>query len=74
MALRKAFPKERKYEFWSIVMSFLIHQDSAISEKERTLFGLLSYRMLSKAAEAATSNVSSGQLSVAAKAYPPLGS
>jgi N-terminal acetyltransferase B complex non-catalytic subunit len=52
MALRKSSPKDRNYEFWAIFMCYLIHQDESISEKERTMFGTLAYRMLSKAAEA----------------------
>ena len=33
-------------------MCYLIYQDQSVSEKERTMFGTLAYRMLSKAAEA----------------------
>ena len=52
MALRKSFPKERNYNFWNVVMCYLIHNDSSRSEKERTLFGTLAFRLISKAAEA----------------------
>lgn len=52
MALRKAFPAERKYEFWNILMCFLVHDGLSISEKERATFGMLAYRMISRAAEA----------------------
>ncbi|EXJ79045.1 hypothetical protein A1O3_08546 [Capronia epimyces CBS 606.96] len=51
MGLRKSFPKERNYEFWNIMMCHLIHMQNDLPEKERTLFGTLAYRMISKAAE-----------------------
>jgi hypothetical protein len=51
MGLRKSFPKERNYEFWNIMMCYLIHMDDGLSEKEKMLFGTLAYRMISKAAE-----------------------
>lgn len=51
MALRKAFPKERKYDFWNILMCYLIHQDERIAEKDRKLFGTLANRMIVKAAQ-----------------------
>src|ERR1700753_148878 len=51
MGLRKSFPKERQYEFWNIAMCYLIHMDQTLLEKDRTLFGTLAYRMVSKAAE-----------------------
>ena len=51
MALRKAFPKDRNYDFWNILMCYLIHTDSPRPEKEKTLFGTLAYRLISKAAE-----------------------
>ena len=54
MALRKAFPAERKYEFWNILMCFLIHNDEVVSDKERSTFGMLAYRFISKAAEVAS--------------------
>lgn len=52
MAIRKRSPKERKYEIWTVFMCYLIYKDPSVSEKERTMFGTLAYRMLSKAAEA----------------------
>ena len=52
MALRKSFQKERNYDFWNILMCYLIHNDPSRPEKERTLFGTLAFRLISKAAEA----------------------
>jgi N-terminal acetyltransferase B complex non-catalytic subunit len=52
MALRKTSPKDRNHEFWTILMCYMIHQDKSIPDKERTMFGTLAYRLLSKAAEA----------------------
>jgi len=52
MALRKGFSKERNYDFWNILMCYLINKDVSRPEKERTLFGTLAYRLISKAAEA----------------------
>jgi N-terminal acetyltransferase B complex non-catalytic subunit len=60
MALRKAFPNERNYDFWNILLCFLVSQDDRASDKERLLFGTLAYRMVSKAAEAAPTNKVSG--------------
>ncbi|RMZ81968.1 hypothetical protein DV737_g2267, partial [Chaetothyriales sp. CBS 132003] len=51
-SFKKAFPKERQYEFWNVVMCFLVHLDSSVDEKQRALFGMLAYRMLVKLAEA----------------------
>lgn len=51
MGLRKSFPKERNYEFWNIMMCYLIHLQQDLPEKDRSLFGTLAYRMISKAAE-----------------------
>ena len=51
MALRKAFPNERNYDFWNILLCFLVERDERTSEKERMLFGTLAYRLMSKAAE-----------------------
>ena len=51
MGMRNAFPKERQYEFWNILMCFLIHKQEAVPEKDRQLFGTLAYRMMFKAAE-----------------------
>ncbi|KAK4940477.1 hypothetical protein LTR10_019461 [Elasticomyces elasticus] len=51
MGLRKSFPKDRNYEFWNIMMCYLIHMQEGLPEKDRTLFGTLAYRMISKAAE-----------------------
>ena len=52
MALRKGFPKDRNYDFWNILMCYLISKDESASEKERALYGTLAYRMICKAAEA----------------------
>src|SRR5271154_199403 len=52
MALRKGSPKERKYDFWNIVLCFIISLDLSTPEHERSLFGTLAYRFISKAAEA----------------------
>ena len=52
MALRKAFAKDRQYEFWNILMYFLVHKDTTVPEKDRSLLGTLAYRLISKAAEA----------------------
>ncbi|RMZ92668.1 hypothetical protein DV736_g97, partial [Chaetothyriales sp. CBS 134916] len=51
-SFKKAFPKERQYEFWNVVMCFLVHLDPSVDEKQRALFGTLAYRMLVKLAEA----------------------
>lgn len=51
MALRKAFPNERSYDFWNILLCFLVQRDERTSDKERLLFGTLAYRLISKAAE-----------------------
>ncbi|KAI1614285.1 N-acetyltransferase B complex non catalytic subunit-domain-containing protein [Exophiala viscosa] len=51
MGLRKSFPKDRNYEFWNIMMCYLIHMQEGLPEKDRTLFGTLAYRMISKSAE-----------------------
>jgi len=51
MGLRKAFHSERQYEFWNIMMCYLVHRDATLPEKERTLFGTLAYRLISKAAD-----------------------
>ncbi|KAK5951571.1 hypothetical protein OHC33_007249 [Knufia fluminis] len=51
MALKKAFPKERQYDFWNILMCYLIHEDKNVPEKDRKLFGTLANRMISKAAQ-----------------------
>ena len=50
MALRKAFPKERKYDYWNILICYLISQDSKLQAKDRNLFGTLANRMITKAA------------------------
>ena len=52
MALRKGFPKDRNYDFWNTLMCYLISKDMSASEKDRTLYGTLAYRMICKAAEA----------------------
>ncbi|RMZ80671.1 hypothetical protein DV738_g2670, partial [Chaetothyriales sp. CBS 135597] len=51
-SFKKAFPKERQYEFWNVVLCFLVHLDPVVDEKQRALFGTLAYRMLVKLAEA----------------------
>ena len=56
MALRKNFPNERLYGFWNILMCYLIHKASSDSEKDRTLFGTLAYRLISKAAQIVPAN------------------
>jgi hypothetical protein len=50
MALKKAFPSDRNYDFWNILLCYLISQDMSLAEKDRTLFGMLAYRLTSKAA------------------------
>jgi N-terminal acetyltransferase B complex non-catalytic subunit len=52
MALRKILPKDPKHDFWSIIMCSLISHDPSVSDKDRSVFGMLAYRMLSKATEA----------------------
>ena len=52
MSLRKGFSKDRNYDFWNVLMCYLIHNDPSRTEKERALFGTLAYRLISKAAEA----------------------
>ncbi|KIW26278.1 uncharacterized protein PV07_09389 [Cladophialophora immunda] len=56
MGLRNSFSKERDYEFWNILMCYLIHMQPDLPDKDRTLFGTLAYRMISKAAEAIPMN------------------
>jgi N-terminal acetyltransferase B complex non-catalytic subunit len=51
VALRKAFPKERKYDFWKTLFSYLIQKDPTLEDNLRQLFGTLAYRFISKAAE-----------------------
>ena len=51
MGLRKSFPKERNYEFWNIMMCFLIQLAPNQESQNKKLFGTLAYRMISKAAE-----------------------
>ena len=52
MALRKGFPKERNFDFWNVLLCYLINKDVLRPERERILFGNLAYRLISKAAEA----------------------
>jgi hypothetical protein len=47
-ALRKTWPKERKYEFWNIQMCLCVLQDSKVDQAKRNLLGTLAYRMLQK--------------------------
>lgn len=49
--LRKGFPKDRKYDYWNIMMCYLISQDETAPEQTRKLFGTLANRMITKAAE-----------------------
>ena len=51
MALKKAFPKERQYDFWNVLMCYLLHEDTDVPEKDRKLFGTLANRIISKAAQ-----------------------
>ncbi|KAA8649097.1 hypothetical protein EYZ11_000689 [Aspergillus tanneri] len=51
MTLQNNFPKNRKYYFWAIFLSYLVAVDGASSETDRKLFGTLAYRMASKAAD-----------------------
>jgi len=51
VSLRKAFPKERKYDFWKTLFCYLIHEDPTLEDNQRKLFGTLAYRFISKAAE-----------------------
>ncbi|KAK2748284.1 hypothetical protein FQN57_000942 [Myotisia sp. PD_48] len=50
MALQNNFPKQRQYYFWAIFMCYLIAKDPRNADNERKMFGLLAYRMISKAA------------------------
>lgn len=56
MSLQSNFPKNRKYHFWAIFLSYLIAADSESSDTDRKLFGTLAYRMISKAADSVPSN------------------
>ncbi|PYI06608.1 hypothetical protein BO78DRAFT_343164 [Aspergillus sclerotiicarbonarius CBS 121057] len=56
MALQSNFPKTRKYHLWAIFLSYLVSIDEASSETDRKLFGMLAYRMVSKAAESVPSD------------------
>lgn len=56
MALQSNFPKTRKYHLWAIFLSYLVSIDQASSEADRKLFGMLAYRMISKAAESVPSD------------------
>ncbi|KIW94386.1 uncharacterized protein Z519_04362 [Cladophialophora bantiana CBS 173.52] len=56
MGLRNSFSKERDYDFWNILMCYLIHMQQDLPDKDRTLFGTLAYRMISKLAEAVPKN------------------
>lgn len=52
MALRKADPKDRNYEFWNIFMTFMMSRDERNPEKERLMYRTLAYRMLGRTVEA----------------------
>lgn len=41
---------------WAIFLSYLVSIDQASSEADRKLFGMLAYRMISKAAESVPSD------------------
>ncbi|KAH8693616.1 putative cytoskeleton organization protein [Talaromyces proteolyticus] len=56
MSLQVNFPKQRKYYFWAIFLSYLLAVDPASSDMERKLFGTLAYRMISKAADSVPSD------------------
>lgn len=56
MTLQSNFPKDRRYYFWAIFLSYLVSVDGSSSETERKLFGTLAYRMASKAAESVPSD------------------
>ncbi|PLB54463.1 cytoskeleton organization protein [Aspergillus steynii IBT 23096] len=56
MTLQSNFPKDRKYYFWAIFLSYLVSVDDSSSETERKLFGTLAYRMASKAADSVPSD------------------
>ncbi len=59
MALRKAFPQDRQYDYWNILMYFLVYKDASVPETDRNLSGTLAYRLIRKAAESiATDTVS----------------
>ncbi|KMP09176.1 hypothetical protein CIHG_03505 [Coccidioides immitis H538.4] len=51
MSLQINFPKTRRYYFWAIFMCYLIAADAGSSLADKTLFGTLAYRMISKAAD-----------------------
>ncbi|KPI45548.1 uncharacterized protein AB675_463 [Cyphellophora attinorum] len=53
-ALRKAFPSERKYYFWTILMNFLTQKDTKTAEKDRETYGKLAYALVSKSAQSMT--------------------
>ncbi|GJP87757.1 cytoskeleton organization protein [Aspergillus niger] len=55
-AQKSNFPKTRKYHLWAIFLSYLVSIDQASSEADRKLFGMLAYRMISKAAESVPSD------------------
>ena len=56
MTLQSNFPKDRRYYFWAIFLSYLVAVDESSSEAERKLFGTLAYRMASKAADSVPSD------------------
>lgn len=56
MSLQNNFPRERKYYFWAIFLSYLMAVDPTSSDADRRLFGTLAYRMISKAAESVPSD------------------
>ncbi|EEP79941.1 predicted protein [Uncinocarpus reesii 1704] len=51
MNLQINFPRARKYYFWAIFMCYLISADPTSSPADKSLFGTLAYRMISKAAD-----------------------
>ncbi|KAH8428707.1 MDM20/NAA25 family protein [Aspergillus melleus] len=56
MTLQSNFPKDRRYYFWAIFLSYLVAVDESSSEAESKLFGTLAYRMASKAADSVPSD------------------
>ncbi|OJJ44687.1 hypothetical protein ASPZODRAFT_134775 [Penicilliopsis zonata CBS 506.65] len=56
MSLQINFPKTRKYYFWAIFLSYLVSTDAKSSEADKKLFGMLAYRMVSKAADTVPSD------------------
>ena len=62
MALRKAVPTDRNYDFWNIFMNYMMSKDEKLPEKERSMYRTLAYRMLGRAVEAVPAGKVSGRL------------